>query len=304
MAIPPFIIAWFTGVFAGANRKLSEKFLNVPATPEGNFDLAFIEYLTNYAEPQKFASDWAIRIDTHYLGGLRHFRSWEVADIGVFVFFQRKGHLVRQKVALLQSKRLYPTTGEITELEEYDFRVGMAMIAKRDKHAPSMLSQKVFQFTDASKYRKLISGDDQHEAIDGYMRTTGFPIFYLFYNPPVVPLKITVPLLERHQLSGGPAIGIKVIPATYVFDLLRKKKKGYTPSLGDTQGLLQDSDGILYGWRLEHFFADLLLGCTAGRRFTDADAGLMESLFYRRSGPISAVIAVTVEVPKDVDLPE
>ncbi|HWZ37078.1 MAG TPA: hypothetical protein VNY08_02100 [Bradyrhizobium sp.] len=150
MAIPKEIVDWFRSVFADANRRLAEKMLNAPATPEPTFDLTFIEHLTNYAAPRKFKSDWAIRIDTHYLGGLRHFRSWEVADIGVFVFFTRGGRMIRRKVALLQSKRLFPTTGDVDHLEEYDYRVGMARIAARDTDLASMMSQRKFSFTKAS----------------------------------------------------------------------------------------------------------------------------------------------------------
>jgi hypothetical protein len=127
MAIPKEVVDWFRGIFADVNRRLAEKMLNAPATPEPTFDLTFIEHLTNYAAPRKFKSDWAIRIDTHYLGGLRHFRSWEVADIGVFIFFTKKEKLIRRKVALLQSKRLFPKTGDVDHLEEYDYRIGMAV---------------------------------------------------------------------------------------------------------------------------------------------------------------------------------
>jgi hypothetical protein len=46
----------------------------------------------------------------------------------------------------------------------------------------------------------------------------------------------------------------------------------------------------------------VLLGCSEGRRFDDADREALDALFYRRSGPIAATIAVTVEVPGDVKL--
>jgi hypothetical protein len=50
--------------------------------------------------------------------------------------------------------------------------------------------------------------------------------------------------------------------------------------------------------------ADLLLGCREGHRFTDADREPLNALFYRRSGPISATIAITVQVPDHADLGE
>jgi hypothetical protein len=73
-----------------------------------------------------------------------------VADIGVFVFFTRGGRMIRRKVALLQSKRLFPTTGDVDHLEEYDYRVGMARIAARDTDLASMMSQRKFSFTTSN----------------------------------------------------------------------------------------------------------------------------------------------------------
>jgi len=50
--------------------------------------------------------------------------------------------------------------------------------------------------------------------------------------------------------------------------------------------------------------ADLLLGCREGHRFTDADREPLNALSYRRSGAISATIAITVQVPDHADLGE
>jgi hypothetical protein len=58
-----------------------------------------------------------------------------------------------------------------------------------------------------------------------------------------------------------------------------------------------DSDENRTGWRLEDFVVDLLLECRAGYLAGDAlDEGL-EAVFYRRSGPISTAIAITVDAP-------
>jgi hypothetical protein len=73
--------------------------------------------------PRTLTSGWTVRIATHYLGGGRHYgewngweRRWEVADIGVLVMFREAGKLRRTKVALLQSKRLYPDEQEFEEV--------------------------------------------------------------------------------------------------------------------------------------------------------------------------------------------
>src|ERR1051326_7290859 len=56
-------------------------------------------------------------LETHFLGGFPMFRSWEIADIGFLVMFRRAGRLYRSKVALLQSKRLYPA--ELKRITRY-----------------------------------------------------------------------------------------------------------------------------------------------------------------------------------------
>lgn len=301
MPIPAEIVDWFRSVFAAANRRLSERMLNTPAIPEPSLDLTLIEHLLGYSTPRAFPSGWAVRIDTHYLGGLRHYRSWEVADIGVFVFFQRRGTLIRQKVALLQSKRLFPATGGIDHLEEYDFRIGMARLGRRDKHSASMMSQRQFTFSPSSRYQALMAHDAQYIAINDFVQQRRIPVYYLLYNPPRVPLRVRVPLTEYIPISADPPLGARVMPYDDVAAVLQSRKPNYKPSLADLAGKKKLET---YGWRFEHFMADLLLSCRVGRRFADPDEEDMAALFVRRSGPIAAAVAVTVEIPKDAKLPE
>jgi hypothetical protein len=307
MNIPSDIVDWFRGVFAGANRRLSEKLLNVPAMPEPHFDTTLLEHLSGYAAPRRFPSDWVIRIDTHYIGGLRHFfNRWEIADIGVLLFFQQGGRLVRRKVALLQSKRLYPATGEVVVLERYDYIIGMGRLGDREQNAPSMLTSRRFTFDESCRYGALISGDNQHKAIVGYINEHDFQIFYLLYNPPLVPLTIELPLTANAVQDDDPTLGTRVVPVEPMFAVLDVAGEGYKPSLADTRDLVAGhrNGPDPYGWRLEHFMADLLLSCREGRRFSEADRATINTLFYRRSGPISATIAITIEVPDHADLGE
>jgi len=58
--------------------------------------------------------------------------------------------------------------------------------------------------------------------------------------------------------------------------------------------LRSDAAPWLTGWRLEDF-VDQLVTCKNGYVAKDsADAGL-ETVFYRRQGPIAAAIAVTID---------
>ena len=217
------------------------------------------------------------------------------------MFFQRAGLLIRQKVALLQSKRLYPSAGDIAYLEEFDFRIGMARLAQREKLAPSMMAQRTFTFDDSSAYRALHAHDRQYVAIGEYIDQYQFPVFYLFYNPPTTPLRVHVPITEYVKMTDDPPLGSRVFPYGYIAGLLQKKSAGYTPRLSE---ISPNQDSHSSGWRLEYFMADLLLSCGTGRRFTDADSDVMETLFFRRTGPIAATVAVTVEMPEEAALPE
>lgn len=301
MTIPTDIVDWFRNIFSASNRRLAERIQNAPNIPEQHLDVTFVEHLMEYTTPRVFKSGWAIRIDTHYLGGLRRYRGWEIADIGMFVFFMRDGKLVRQKVALLQSKRLYPTSGDIDYIEEYDYRIGMARLAQRDKDAPSMMAQRSFVFAETSRYGALHAHDNQYEAISEYTKRHLPPVYYLFYNPPTLPLLVQVPLTRRVAVEKDPILGSRVVPFRRVTDILGEKKKGYSPTIAELAG---DVGVFDHDWRLEHFMADLLLSCEEGRRFTEADSDEMRTLFFRRSGPIAATVAVTVEVPDGVELPE
>ena len=299
MSIPAEVVDWFRDVFAALNRRLSEKIENAPPIPETHLDTTFIEHLNAYSSPRAFPTGWAIRIDTHYLGGMRHFYSWEIADLGVFVFFQQNGTLIRQKVALFQCKRLYPTAGDIDHLEEYDYRIGMARLASRDRYAPSMMTHRLFEFQESSRYQALGAKDRQCTLISDFIYKYHFPVYYLFYNPSKVPLKIQVPSKRYVHITADPPLGARVLPFEHVAKVLGSKNKGNSPSIADMAG----RDGLdKHGWRLEHFMADLLLSCKQGRRFAEAVYEDLYALFNRRSGPIAATVAVTVEVPDEVEV--
>src|SRR5262245_42764468 len=124
------------------------------------------------------------------------------------------------------------------------------------------------------------------------------------YNPPRVPLRISVPITQYVKLRFEPVLGSRVVAAPVVFKLLDKIKQ--SPTLQELDDFLDPTEPTLHlgGWRLEYFMTDLLLACFEGRRFTDADAEDLSEIFERRSGPIGATVAVTVEMPDDAQLPE
>ncbi len=113
--IPADVRAWLHGVFVGCNGRVARTITQVPTTHEVPLDMTFIQHFLGVSAPRRFPSGWTVEISTHYLGGGRHFsewddfpRRWEIADIGMLVIFRQAGKMLRSKVALLQSKRLYP----------------------------------------------------------------------------------------------------------------------------------------------------------------------------------------------------
>ena len=56
-------------------------------------------------------------------------------------------------------------------------------------------------------------------------------------------------------------------------------------------------DDFAYGWPLEFFAGDLFLKCLEGSGFETVGDERIQNLFYRRSGPIAAAIAIAIEEP-------
>src|SRR4051812_11146131 len=98
--IPEDVIAWLRGVFAACNGRITAKLSSNPNISEESLDQTWVEHLSHYSVPIELPSGWLIRIETHYLGGMRHFGNFEVADIGLLYFLRRGGEIVRSKVAL------------------------------------------------------------------------------------------------------------------------------------------------------------------------------------------------------------
>ena len=71
-----------------------------------------------------------MNLDTHFLGG-RYWGHWEVADIGILVVFRRKGQMLGTKIALIQSKRLYPDEIEnAVDMHPMDYETGFRRLLR------------------------------------------------------------------------------------------------------------------------------------------------------------------------------
>jgi len=293
--VPQDVVEWLKAVFRDCNERITEKLGNNPNAPEESLDLTWIEHLSRYSSPVTLASSWSVKIEAHYLGGLRQFYRWEIADIGVLLFTRSGGQIERSKVALLQSKRLYPTNMRVTEEGKIDYEIGFARLADPEDLGRAIAVEAEFRFNEGCRYGAIIPFSAQVKAIKEYETKSKLPVYYQLYNPWMLPFVQRVPLSTYAAPSGPMTLGVRIVPAQAIHRLLVSKDKGYRPSLSD---IVSSSDvPARYGWPLETFVADEFLGCKEGGRFKTIGDDTIQALFYRRSGPIAAAIAITIEAP-------
>src|SRR6266571_521817 len=292
---PPAVYRYVRTIFRAANRRACAKLSLVPNCPEQSLDLTVVEFLSQYSGPRAVAPGWVVRIDVHYLGGLKHFYRWEIGDIGLLVFAKRLGKVLANKVAVLQSKRLYPNKGSVAEITREDYEIGFGTLLPGGGAAAPLSGPHTFPFTESSRYKALLVDDDQYKAIRDYEDQRGIPVHYLLYNPWILPVTYTFPITGASRLGRMGNGSVRVAPAAGLRAVLATKPKGYTPSFRDLRHVVSSEGQHASGWRLEHFMAKLLMRCLQGRVFESPQEDDIFALFNRRSGPIAAAVAVTVE---------
>lgn len=305
--IPDEVREWLRRIFASCNAHASEKITKMPNIHEQALDMAFIESLQGAGSPRTFQSGWTVSLATHFLGGGRHFSEWpgippkwEIADIGFLVLYRQGSILVRSKVALLQSKRLYPVEQALDEDSPLDYLAGFSRLYESDDEWGAVTTSRVFTLNEESRYRALIVEDGQYGRIRQYEEQHRIPVYYLLYNPCWLPHSVTIPTYEDIEINGGCDVGCRIVPASDLRVALSGQQTGSSPRYRD---LASDLSGHFSlpeskaGWRLENFVADLLIECEVGYiAASRGDAGL-NYVFNRRSGPIAAAIAVTIDAP-------
>ena len=254
--------------------------------------MTFVEHFTQFGAPRRFSSGWTVRIDTHSLGGLRHwYRRWEIADIGLLVHYRRGGKLLQSKAAVLQSKRLYPEGLSVAEDTQEDYETGFARLADPEDHRVPLYVESRYRFDEQCRYGALRAHDEQCRAIDQYLKTSKIPVYYQLYNPAVLPYEQVVPLTGDESIDSFD-LATRIVPARDVLDSLAGRPENYTPRLTDLAG---EGGALNYGWRLEYFVADLLLRCKEGYIFKTLQDENVFNLFNRRGGAISAAVALSLE---------
>lgn len=299
--LPPDVKAWIHDVFASCNQRISAKLSRIPTAHETSLDMTFVEHFSEFSAPIRFPSEWIVTLDTHYLGGMRHFYSWEIADIGLLIVFRRAGKAVLTKVALLQSKRLYPVEEEFNEDHPAYYTLGFGRLLKPDASFASIAAPRAFSFDQTSRYKALRVKDEQYEAIRQYETKHKIPVHYLLYHPVAIPWSVVLPAVDTTAALPECEVGCRVTPARDVRKALNKHDQNYSPVLGDLQFLLPapfTEQENAAGWRVEDFVTELVLTCKEGYVAEDVqqDEGLFQ-IFNRRSGPIAAAIAITFDAP-------
>ncbi|MEX1252926.1 MAG: hypothetical protein WEE64_01165 [Dehalococcoidia bacterium] len=291
--LPPAVISWVLHVFQQCNARIAEKLVNNPNVPEESLDLTWIEHLSRYSSPIALGNSWFAKIQAHYLGGMRHFYRWEIADIGVLVFLKRAGEMRRSKVGLLQSKRLYPASQKVAEETLVDYETGFARLADPEDWSRSIATETMFEFNDECRYGALLAASNQVKAIKQYERKSRLQVYYQLYNPPALPLTRFVP--SEHITINEVGIGTRIVAASQVHKTLATLKSGESPSL---KLLAKTAGGVeSLGWPLERFVLEML-ECREGSSFAALDDDRIQSMFFRRTGAIAAAIAITIEGPQ------
>lgn len=299
--IPQDVQDWLSGVFRGCSERTAGKMSRLANLWETSLDLTFVEHFSQYSAPFAFASDYVVRIDTHYLGGGRHFGEWEIADIGILVLFRSAGRVVRSKIGLLQSKRLYPL--ETREQEDHldNYLRGFGRLFETTEAFSKAAGARTFEFAQESRYEALHVGAQQYQSILEYEQSFQIPVYYALYNPWIIPWAVQIPASAGQDPTGECKVGMRIIPAHHLASLMSSKAEGYRPSYADLLKLGPpfDTDETQGGWRLEDFVVKKLLDCSEGyiaNQPLGEDPGLFR-VFNRRSGPISAAIQLTIEAP-------
>ena len=279
-------------IFSEVNDRISRKITKIPNIPEESLDISFIETLSNYSAPRVVAPDWAVRIAAHFIGNIRHRRRYEIADIGIVFVFKKGPAVLARKLVLLQSKRLYPSNNEVIEFDDFDYDLGLALVTERERLETPLFSQVRFEFDITSAYGALKPNSNQCSVIQEHLRDTNIPVFYLMYNPLVLPWQISYPTFLRDAELPQREFGTRIISADKVHRILESRVNSVALKVAD---LSEDNENnYLFGFSLEDFFDDVVR-CEQGYLFDrNRDAGLRR-LFARKSGPIFCIVEVVIE---------
>lgn len=307
-AIPEDVIQFARDIFAAANSEATMTLARQPAAHEEHLDFQIFAALDRVGPRIVPTSNAAIEIDTHWLGGRRHYGGrWEIADIGIVIVLRRGGRLIWRKVALLQSKRLYSREIPVVELDRSDYEIGIGRLVDRTEPIAPQTQPRTFEFTPECVYGAMTVASHQVRVIEDYMRQYHMPVYYSLYNPPRMPYQGKVPRIAALPLEQEDiALGCRVMTAQDVHAALGRLPFGRTPQFRELVVVEPPTSVDQYrdhGWRLESFVADEVLRCRHGRLFERDHDSDLHALLYERTAPIASLIQISIDLPAESGAP-
>ena len=285
--------------FSECNKFLSLQLSTFPNLHEESLDQFFVSHLAQMQGPIKFGSNWTLRIDAHFIGGGRHYRTWEVADIGLMVIFRKNGRITQSKLTFLQSKKLYANTLKFKPYDPY-FRAGMGRLLVTDDEHRELIEPKLLKYSEKSKYKALQMGSEQQQAMSSFSKRFNIKLHYLLYNPSTIPWEIKSPVEEIPVINEN-KVGCRIITKQLIDNELKKKSPKYSPTFKDMKDLFKDESLLKEneaGWRMEHFISDLFIEGNEGLIDDSPNFGTMLDLLSQKSSPISSALSITFDIPE------
>jgi hypothetical protein len=299
--IPDDVIEFIRDAFAQANKSATLVLNRQPSMHEEALDQQIINALDLIGSRIMPGSGAAVGIETHWLGGRRHYGNWEIADIAVAVVVRRAGHLAARKVALLQSKRLYPREISVKEEDKSDYMIGIGRLIDIEESIETLTVARSFSFNDDCVYGQIAAAGEQSKRIEKYVSERNIPVYYSLYDPSGIPMTGTVPQVHRELEDPTIEVGCRILTMSEVHRVLSRMSTGQRPRFSDlvraTPAASSDPFGQ-HGWRLEDFVADEVMKCREGRLFERLQDEDLHRLLSTRSAPISAAIVVTIDLPR------
>lgn len=297
-ALPDAVKDYVRNIFFDANQHVAAALSTTPTLHEVPLDQFLLHRLRCNPAAKTVAENWVVRIDAKYTGGGAHFGHWEIADIGLLVLFRRAGRVVRTKLVLLQSKRLYPLEQSLAESGRFYLGSEPNLVNKEWLRATESVS---LTFDADSRYRALRCEDEQWKRVAQFEEQRELQVYYQLYNPLNLPERSVFPIEmgagQNHE-NGEVRIGTRILPFSALRDGFKDYEEGYSPSYSDLQRRLPHfNDQNSGGWRLEDFVTDLVLGCKEGYVTDDIDDPKLTraTSIFQRGAPIWAAITIAID---------
>ena len=295
LSLPPQVVEFLRGIIAECNRRISLQLSTFPNAHEEALDLMFISHFASMQGAIKFGSHWTVRIDAHFIGGGRHYQTWEVADIGLMAIFRRGGKIHRSKLTFLQSKKLYASPLKVQEFDPYHRRGIGRLLVTEEEHS-ELVQPKLLKYSETSRYKAMQLGSEQQQAMHEFSTRYGIGILYLLYNPSLIPWQIQTPVEQVPSIPEN-KIGARVLPKKLV-DNMTGKQAGYSPSYADISKAFAKEftkSPDTGGWRMEGFICDHFITGTVGLVDDSPNFQTMTRLLSQKSSPISSALSITFD---------